>query len=77
MNKFRHLIGITFVLLLVLSVSCNSEPPKKCDGSFEVSPTKDTVNRIDCDGKQGIWVPRPSNKLTDTLYYKNDILVTE
>ncbi|MBL7909654.1 MAG: hypothetical protein JNJ41_01200 [Bacteroidia bacterium] len=79
MNKFKLLNRVAFVFLLVLSVSCNNEPRKKCNRSFEVNVTNkmDTVNRKDCDGlKQGIWVPSPSNKQTDTLYYRNDTLLT-
>lgn len=76
MNKFRLLNQIAFVLLLVLSVSCNNEEPrKKCARSFEVNVTNkmDTINRKDCDGlKQGIWI---SNQLKDTVYYHNDTLV--
>lgn len=76
MNKFRLLSQIAFVLLLLLSISCSNEPTKKCSSSYEVSPAKDTVNRMDCGLKQGIWVPTPSNKLTDTLYYRNDTLIS-
>ncbi len=76
MNKFKIIKQLAFFFLFVLSFSCtNSEPSKKCTSSFEVSPTKDTVNRIDCGLKQGKWIPLPSNKQTDTLYYKNDTLV--
>ena len=75
MKIFKCLNPLFFLTLLV---SCSSDPIKKCNTSFEVNVAdpKDTVNKIDCDGlKQGKWIPSPSNKLEDTLYYRNDTLV--
>jgi hypothetical protein len=76
MKLIRQSTLATFVILLVLTVSCDNKVKEKhCDiSSYELSG-KDTVNLIDCNGKQGIWVPNLLNKLQDTVYYKNDTIV--
>lgn len=47
---------------------------ENCPSSFELKDG-DTVNIITCRGKQGKWVPSSSNKLQDTIYYKNDTII--
>lgn len=76
MKIFKCLNGLFFLTLLA---SCSSDPAKKsCHASYEINVKNpaDTLNKIDCDGlKQGKWIPSPSNKLKDTVYYHNDTLV--
>jgi hypothetical protein len=75
-----HILTIGFVLA---TSSCNNKNEKKsdkhCIQSFEMAGTSghDTINRIDCGGKQGIWVSTTRNKLKDTIYYRNDTIVSK
>ncbi|MES2763743.1 MAG: hypothetical protein V4677_16125 [Bacteroidota bacterium] len=65
------------VIIAVMVVSCNApeEEIKNYPSSFELTPKGDTVNIINHYGKQGIWVPSLSNKLKDTVYYRNDTII--
>lgn len=76
MKGLKHMYLLTAILPLMV-VSCKNqdkEVDKDCSGSFELKG-RDTVNVIDCHGKQGKWVPSISNKLQDTIYYKNDTII--
>jgi hypothetical protein len=79
MKLIRQLNLIAFVTLLALTVSCNNNSKEKhCDVfSYEFNLKGDTVNLIDCNGKQGIWIPNHLNKLQDTVYYKNDSIINQ
>lgn len=55
--KFRGMHKILAVIILSITFSCNVKSDKKCLGSFEVTPSSDTINVIDCKGlKQGHWI---------------------
>ena len=77
MKNLKHIYFLTAVMTFII-VSCNNNQNKEanehCSGSFELIG-KDTVNVITCHGKQGKWVPSISNKLQDTVYYKNDTII--
>lgn len=78
MVKTMYLSVIATVLLIGVSCNNSTESEKKCLASYEFLPQnfKDTVNLVDCNGwKQGKWVPSPTNKQKDTMYYRNDTLV--
>jgi hypothetical protein len=72
--RWHFLLFATFLFLLN-SCRNNSEENKKqinCTGdTFEVF-FRDTLNVIDCHGKQGFWIPRNDNDLKDTVFFKND-----
>jgi len=65
-------------LMTITIVSCNNsqdeEANEDCPASYELMGG-DTVNVITCHGKQGKWVPSISNKLADTIYYKDDVII--
>lgn len=70
-------IYLLLAVMAFIKVSCNNqnkEVNKDCSGSYEFIGL-DTVNVIDCHGKQGKWVPSISNKLQDTIYYRNDTII--
>ena len=77
MKSVKHIYLVATLMTFVI-VSCNSNPDKKanedCAGSYELVGG-DTVNVINCHGKQGKWVPSSSNKLQDTTYYKDDAII--
>ena len=76
MKNLKHIYFLTAVMTFII-VSCNNQDKEinnDCSGSYELKGG-DTVNVIDCHGKQGKWVPSISNKLQDTTYYKNDTLI--
>ncbi|MGZ3882841.1 MAG: hypothetical protein ACXVPQ_04545 [Bacteroidia bacterium] len=58
-------------------MSCGSHPETKHTTTFEFDPHSpmDTINlRID-GKKQGKWLVKKAGK-TDTLFYRNDTLIT-
>jgi hypothetical protein len=70
-------IYLSLAVMAFIMVSCNNqnkEVNKDCSGSYELKG-RDTVNVIDCHGKQGKWVPSIGNKLQDTIYYRNDTIM--
>jgi hypothetical protein len=74
MKKLKHIYLLTALMTFII-VSCNNKQANEdCAGSFELI-NGDTVNVINCHGKQGKWVPSISNKLQDTTYYKNDTII--
>jgi hypothetical protein len=77
MKKLKF-IDLLVVVMTFIMVSCNNNQNKEvnnhCLSSYEFIGL-DTVNVIDCHGKQGKWVPSISNKLQDTIYYRNDTII--
>lgn len=76
MKKVNPIYLLAAVMTFIMA-SCNNNPNKEaenCSGSYELVG-RDTVNVIDCHGKQGKWVPSMSNKLQDTVYYRNDTII--
>ena len=73
--EFRTVVVI--IAFTTQIISCTSPVAEKENTiSYELSAIgKDTVNIIDTNGKQGLWIPSPSNKLQDTVYYKNDSII--
>lgn len=74
---FRFTKIVVFTVFTTFIVSCTSPVAEKDNIiSYELSAIgKDTVNIIDTNGKQGLWIPSPSNKLQDAVYYKNDSII--
>jgi hypothetical protein len=61
--------------ILLNSCRNNSEEKNKrmeCAGETYEVFSMDTLNVMDCHGKQGIWIPRYSNDLKDTVFFKNN-----
>lgn len=73
----KYFIVIAMILGLV-SCQRTAENKTKCYGSYElVGPHQDTVNLLDCDKrKQGKWIPSPTNDLKDTVFYRNDSVIS-
>jgi hypothetical protein len=71
-------IYLLLAVMAFIMVSCNNNQNKEvnedCSGSYELKG-RDTVNVIDCHGKQGKWVPSIGNKIQDTIYYRNDTII--
>jgi hypothetical protein len=72
-----QLIYISFSLLVFC---CQNKEGAKTSGkeskcnyhrSMQVI-NEDTLNVVDCNGKQGIWIPHHDNDLKDTVFFKND-----
>ncbi|MGZ4100285.1 MAG: hypothetical protein ACXVNM_15465 [Bacteroidia bacterium] len=74
MENLKHTGKAVIILTLLSAFSCRN---KDCEASFEFyPPDSDTVNLTDCSGlKQGKWVPSRNNKLTDTVFYRNDTII--
>lgn len=79
MKNLKPIYLLAAVMAFIM-VSCNNNQNKEvnnhCSSSYEFIG-RDTVNVIDCHGKQGKWVPSISNKLQDTTYYKNDTIIAK
>lgn len=77
MKHLKQICVLTAIMTFIIT-SCNYKQGKdgneNCPSSFELKDG-DTVNIITCRGKQGKWVPSSSNKLQDTIYYKNDTII--
>ena len=77
MKNVKPIYLLTAVMTFII-MSCgnnqNKDANEHCPSSYELIG-KDTVNVITCHGKQGKWVPSISNKLQDTIYYKNDTII--
>ncbi|MES2515846.1 MAG: hypothetical protein V4580_16955 [Bacteroidota bacterium] len=75
-NRLIRLAASAVVTTAVISCSTiPADAETNYPSSFELTPTGDTVNKLDHYGKQGKWVPAISNKLQNTTYYRNDTII--
>ncbi len=64
-------------LFVLLCMSCSqSSHSQRGVKSFEIIKG-DTFNLLDAMGKQGVWVPSITNKLKDTVIYRNDSIIKD
>ncbi len=69
MNTFRLLPGLTIVMALNSCGDKTPQPQKISYQAFHVTDSKDTINRINENGKQGLWVyEKADGSSTDTVY---------
>jgi len=68
-----------FPILILFFTNCTGDETKEFAKTLTVDMYifgKDTCNLTDIHGwKQGKWVPHNTNKLKDTVFYKNDTLL--
>lgn len=69
MKTFRLFLSFTIILTIN---SCGDKTPhaeKTNYNAFHVTDNKDTINRINEKGKQGLWVYKKADgSSTDTVY---------
>ncbi|HWY11169.1 MAG TPA: hypothetical protein VN026_07590 [Bacteroidia bacterium] len=67
---------ILFLIIFFFAGCINDHKSLKLIGSYEMNGN-DTVNVTDSQGrKQGKWIPSVNNKMTDTVYYRNDTVLS-
>jgi hypothetical protein len=77
-QRFYLLFSVLLILTSCSNYSSSEEKESNFIQSYELEGAnmKDTVNMVDAHGwKQGKWTPNLTNKLKDTVYYRNDTII--